>query len=593
MLSRPSPHTGTREGSIEFSMRRVTALLAVLAVGSASEHAAQRLPFVPVTDAVLENPAPGDWLRWRRDHAASGYSPLDQIDASNVHRLRLAWAWAMNAGVQEPEPLVYNGVMYLLQPGALLQALDAASGSLIWEYTRELPKDADGRDVVRNIALYQDKIFMATQDAHIVALDAATGKVAWDAETGDYKGRVNYSTGPIAADGKVFAGLTCGGVTKVACSLNAYDADTGKHLWKRESVAGPTDPPAHQATWGKLPYERRVKASFWMAGSYDPELRTLYWTTASGQPYPEIHKGTGDGALLYTNSILALNPDTGAIKWFFQMQPRDNFDMDHQDNPILADVTVDGTPRKAVFVIGKPGILWAFDRVTGEHLWNTQIVTDQNVYKSIDPQTGAIVMNEAIIPKRIGVTQMVCPGMRGGKLFQTKSYSPKIGAVFTPVSNACTDFEIVPLEVNSSGVVNTKMVHMEHNNGHVGRLAAVSASTGKVLWHYDQRAAIGSVLATAGGLVFFGDLHRYFRAVDAQTGKLVWEAPLSAPVTGYPISYGLRGHQYVAVGVGGGTPGQRNLSQLYPELKAPVGSNVLMVFALPQDGSRPRSDAAQ
>ena len=564
-------------------------LLIALAVATVHVTSAQKADFAPVTDAVLKNPSPGDWLRWRRDHGATGYSPLDQIDTRNVQKLRLAWAWAMGPGVQEQEPIVYNGTMYLLHPNAVVQALDARTGALSWEYRRELPRDVSAADTVRNLAIYQDKIYMGTQDGHLVALDAMTGKVAWDVETGDYKKRINYSTGPIAGDGKVFAGLTCGGVSPIACSVSAFDSATGKQLWKRESVAGPTDPPAHQATWRSVPYERRIKASFWMAGSYDPELKTLYWTTASSQPYPELHKGSGDGELLYTNSILALDPNTGAIKWFYQMQPRDNFDMDHQDNPILADVTVNGTRRKAVFVLGKPGILWAFDRENGTHLWNTQIVTDQNIYKHIDPVTGAITMNEAIIPTKIGVTQVVCPGMRGGKLFQTKAYSPKTGALYNPVSNACTAFEIVPLEVSASGVRNDQLSHMEHNNGKVGRLSAVSASTGKVLWHYDQRTALGSVLATAGGLIFFGDLDRYFRALDADTGKIVWETPLSAPVTGYPISYAVDGQQYVAVAVGGGTPGQRNLGQLYPEVKSPIGSNILMVFALQSDStSAPR-----
>lgn len=561
--------------------RLLSGTLVLLAAASITPLLAQKPAITPVTDATLANPAPGDWLRWRRDHGASGHSPLDQITPQNVGQLQLAWAWAMGPGVQEQEPIVHNGVMYLLHANAVAQALDARDGTLIWEYRRELPKDVSSGDTVRNLAIYRDKIYITTQDSHLVALDAATGRVAWDVTVGDYKDRVNYSTGPIAGDGKIYAGLTCGGITKVACSVSAFDADTGKHLWKRESVAGPNDPVEHQQTWRRLPYEKRIKASFWMTGSFDPELKTVYWTTASSQPYPEIHKGTEDGELLYTNSILALDADTGAIKWFFQMQPRDNFDMDHQDNPILADVTIDGKPRKLVFVIGKPGILWAFDRVTGQHLWNTQLVTDQNLYKHIDPATGRITMNTDIIPKEVGVTQVVCPGMRGGKLFQTKGYDPATGTIYTPVSNACSAFEIVPLEVSSSGARYDKISHMPNNNGNVGRIAAVDGATGKLRWNYDQRTAVGSVMSTAGGLLFFGDLHRHFRALDSKTGALIWDMPLSAPVTGYPVSYAVDGRQYVAVAVGGATPGQRNLGQLYPEVKSPMGSNVLMVFALP------------
>jgi alcohol dehydrogenase (cytochrome c) len=233
-----------------------------------------------------------------------------------------------------------------------------------------------------------------------------------------------------------------------------------------------------------------------------------------------------------------------------------------------------------VFTLGKPGILWAFDRATGAHQWNAQLVASQNIYRSIDPATGAIVMNTEIIAKTVGGKQLVCPGMRGGKLFQTHAYSPKTKAVYSPVSNACTNFDIVPLDVSASGVRYDTIAHMDGSNGKVGRLVATSAETGKALWTHDQRAAIGSILTTAGDLVFAGDFHRYFRAFDAESGKVLWEIPLSAPVTGYPISYAADGRQYIAVGVGGDTSGQRNLNQLYPELKSPSGSNVLMVFTL-------------
>ena len=482
-------------------------------------------------------------------------------------------------GTQEQEPLVYNGVMYLLHPNATLQALNARTGDAIWEYRQKMPDDVGAGDTVRNIAMYQDRIFLTTQDAHLVALDAATGTPVWDVTMANYKERVNYSAGPIVADGKVFAASTCGVGTPRSCFVSAHDARTGKELWRRESVAGPRDPLDHQATWRGVPYDRRRKASLWMTGSYDPDLRSLFWTTGSAYPYPELHKGSGEGALLYTNSILALDANTGAIKWFFQMQPRDNFDMDHQDNPILADVAAGGTTRKMVFVVGKPGILWAFDRQSGQHLWNRQLVAEQNLYTHIDPKTGSITMNEAIIPKKVGTSQVVCPGMRGGKLIQTHAFSPRTGAVYSPVSNSCSTFDIVPLEEEPSGV-RYRVAPMNAAGGKVGRLTAVSARTGEILWTYDQRAAMGFVLTTAGGLVFAGDFHRYFRAFDDETGKVLWEIPLSGPVTGYPISYAVDGKQYVAVAVGSGTTGQRDLARLYPELKTPAGNNVLMVFAL-------------
>jgi alcohol dehydrogenase (cytochrome c) len=558
---------------------RLLMLALLLSIPGTSFVFAQPAAFTPVTDATLQKPDAADWLMWRRDQTVSGYSPLDQINKQNVGKLRLAWAGGMESGQAEQEPIVYKGVMYLPHNGNVVQALDAKTGNVIWEYRRKLERDMLS-GTTRNILLYRDRIYMTTLDSYVVALDARTGKLVWETKAADHKKRVDFSSGPMAGDGKIFAGMTCGVGTPEPCSVSAYDAETGKQLWRRESVAGPSDPPEAQASWGGAPYEQRRKASFWLTGSYDPQLKLVYWTTASPYPYPEILKGTGSGSLLYSNSILALDAATGAIKWYFQMQPRDNFDMDHQDNPILANTKVGGADRKVVYVLGKPGILWAFDREKGGYLWHKQVVPFQNLYKNIDPKTGAITTNTDIIPKKIGDVQKVCPGMRGGKLFQSKAYSPKNNAVFAPVSNECVNYEVMPLDKNASGVKYDEIQHMEGSGGNVGRLMAVNGSTGAEMWRFDTRAAMGSPLATGGGLVFVGDMHRNFRALDADTGKVLWEIPLSAPITGYPISYAVDGKQYVAIAIGGRTAGSMHLAQLYPELKGTGGSNTLMVFAL-------------
>lgn len=536
-----------------------------------------------VTDAVLRNPDPADWPSWRRDRGTSGYSPLGQITRDNVRQLRLAWAWGMEPGALQPEPLVYRGVMYLPHPGNVVQALDARSGALLWEYRRTLPKGVSEEGVSRNLALYEDKVLLATLDAHLVALDKSTGRVVWDVAVADYRQGYRYTAGPIAGDGRVFAGMTCGGNRVARCFLSAHDAATGKELWRRESVAGPHDPEAHNATWGGVPYPFRNKASLWMTGSYDPDRKLVYWTTGSAYPYTEIAKGSGSGALLYTQSILAVHAETGRIAWFFQMVPRDNFDLDHADNPILADVPIRGTVRPVVYTMGKPAVLWALDRETGRYLWHQLLVPYQNIYNRIDPETGAVTINEAIIPTRTGTTALVCPGMRGGKIIQAKAFNPKTQLLYSAVSLACSDFDILPLEKSPSGVNWDRMAPMPGSNGNVGRLIAIAAQTGEVRWTYDQRVAMGSVLTTAGGLVFAGDWHRMFRAFDAETGRVLWALPLHGPVEGYPISYAAGGRQYVAVAAGGGSVGQRHLAQLYRDIKTPSGANVLLVFALPEE----------
>ncbi len=561
-------------------IRRGTLLVFAILTFFSQISFAQLQDFTPVNDAAINNPDPANWLRWRGNHNANGYSPLEQINADNVKNLQLAWAWNLNDGETEQEPIVYNGIMFLSHAGGKVQALDASNGNLIWEYQRRLPRGMNG--TTRGLAIYQEKILFTTDDAFLVALDAKTGEMVWEIQTGDPDDRVNYSSPPIVGDGIIFAGQTCGVGTSKACALIAHDANTGQELWRRSSVAGPDDPPEHFNSWGGVPYEGRRKASFWLSGSYDPDLKLVYWSTASPYPYPGILKGTGDGDLLYTNSVLALEAETGKIRWFYQMQPRDNYDMDHQDNPILADVMIGGTMRKVIYLLGKPGILWAFDRETGEHLWNKQLVEYQNLYSNIDPETGAITPNEAIIPRQVGDVHLVCPGMRGGKLFQTNAYSPKTQVVYSPISSSCSEFKVVPLEQSRSGLDYGGLHFMQGTNEQVGRLSAISANTGNLLWNLDQRAALGSVLATGGNLVFYGDLHRYFRAVDAESGEELWEIGLGSAITGYPISYEANGKQYVAVAIGGGSAGTRHFATMYPELNVQFGSSMLMVFALPE-----------
>ena len=491
------------------------------------------------------------------------------------------WSWSMESGSLEPEPLVFNGVMYLPHPGGVLQALDARNGTPIWEYQyKKAGKSVSG--LTRNIALYRDMVIMGTPDAHLVALDAATGRVVWDVEAADASQGFRYTAGPVAGDGRIFASTMCTGEGSAHCFLAAYDAATGKMLWKRETVAGPNDSAEVNATWQGVPYERRLKASMWMAGSYDPDLKLVYWTTASAFPYTEVAKGATGGANLYTQSILALRADTGAIAWYKQLMPRDNFDLDHADSPILADLHHHPwRAARVVYTMGKPSILWAFDRESGEHLWHRRGQWPARTSTRISPRMATSPSTRRSFRKPTAASSSCAPACGAARFSRRTPTTLAPMRSSAPSSLACSNFEILPVSKNRQGFNWDKMEPMKDSNGNVGRLVAVRAirATSSGALHY-QRAPMGSSMTTAGGLVFAGDFYRNFRAFDADTGKILWQVPLNGPVEGYPISYAVNGTQYIAVAAGGASAGSSQLEQLYPELKTSNRGNVLMVFAL-------------
>ena len=354
-------------------MRVVMSMSIMLAAGGLWLGAQVR-DFRPVTETMLRNPAAGDWLNWRRTDNGWGYSPLDQINRQNVQQMQLAWSWAMDdTGAQQATPLVYDGVMYLPNPRGVIQALDAATGDLIWEYRpagRPAPTTGSGeagRGIQRNIAIFGDKIFGTTNDAHIVAVDARTGKLVWETQVADSKLGYGYTSGPIVVRGKVMAGMTgCTRYKKDVCFISAHDAATGKEVWRTSTIARPGEPGGD--TWGDLPLEFRAGSDAWIPGSYDPATNLVYWGTAQAKPWAQAVRGT-DGAALYTNSTLALDPDTGKMRWYFQHVPAETLDMDE----VFERVLIDTGGRQSVFTMGKLGILWQLDRATGAFIRATDI----------------------------------------------------------------------------------------------------------------------------------------------------------------------------------------------------------------------------
>jgi alcohol dehydrogenase (cytochrome c) len=564
--------------------------------------------FVPVTDDMLLRPKPENWISFRNGYRLWGYSALNQINAGNVRQLRLTWSRAMQPGPQEVEPLVYDGIMFLVNSEDIVQALDATTGDLLWEYRRKLPPDI-GRLTgtnyrYRNLSIYQDKIFLATNDAFQIALEARSGRVLWESRRADYKDQVAQTTGPIVVKGKLLNGSRCNPSSPLpgGCFITAHEAEFGEPLWRVNVIARPGEPGGD--TWGGLPLEARRHASAWMPGSYDAELNLVFWGTGVTAPVPETLRGAGKGDLLYTNSTLAIDPDTGRLVWYFQHLPRDNWDLDHPFERMIVETDVAPSPdevpwisprvrpgerRKVVTGIpGKTGIVWTLDARTGEFLWARPTIY-QNIVTGIDVQTGRPLINEDSTPKSVQKPSFACPSALGGKNQPSGAYSPETGAMYMPMNNTCMDIAM-SVEKEKAGPaagygMRTQFRHVpgaDPATAPVGRLQAVSVSTGKTLWTYQQRAPIyGSLLATGGNLIFSGDVVRRFRAFHAGNGTMLWETILNGAVSGRPMTYSVNGRQYLAITAGGVTQSTGILDALTPELETPRTGNTLFVFALP------------
>ena len=553
---------------------------------------------VPVTDEMLQDPDPADWLMWRRTLDSWGYSPLDAIDRENVSQLRMVWSRALTRGRQQGTPLVYDGVMYMPNPRDVIQAIDAVTGDLIWEYRRERPDDLEAfifptlSEGNRNIAIYGDRIIDTSTDGYVFALDAATGRVVWDTQVLDYRTHpAHHTSGPIIANGKVVSGRGClpkGGPD--ACVVTAHDARTGEELWRTRLIPAPGEP--GDETWGGVPYEKRRHVGAWMVPSFDPALNLIYVGTSVTSPSPKFMLGGVDKQHLYHNSTLALDADTGEIRWYYQ-HLNDHWDLDHPFERLLVDTAVSpsasavswinprlrpGERRKVVTGIpGKTGVVYTLDRETGEFLWATPTV-GQNVISSIDGATGAVTENSEVVFSATGQSVTTCPTWYGGKNWEAGAYSPLTNAMYFPLRNTCSQVMAVPEEENPV-IALTMREEIAPGTDQLGTVQAISVETGETLWRYEQRAGTTSLVATGGGLIFGGDANGRFRALDQDTGDVLWEINLGSAITGFPITFAVDGRQYVAVSTG--ATGTTNAQiRLTPELRPSTGNN-LFVFTLP------------
>ena len=595
--------------------RKMLVLGSVLLAMLAASVIAQDDPFasfVPVTPEMLSNPDDGDWLTFRRTQDYWGYSPLDQITPDNVADLRMVWSVGIEGGIWESVPLVYDGIMYLAMPKGVVQALDATTGDLLWEYRRRLPEDlaqvtrANGiHENTRTLAIEGNLILRDTQDGFLVALDATTGRLVWETLLHDYRASTNFATaGPVVINGKVLTNRSCmvtGGPE--ACFIAATDLRTGEELWRTYTVSQSVDTPADE-TWGGVPVDKRAHIGSWMPPSYDPQLNLVYYGTSVTAPYAKFLIG-GDvmnGEYLYQTSTLAIDPDTGEIVWYYQ-HLRDHWDLDHPFGRILLDTVVAPNPDDVAWISahvtpgeerrvltgipGKTGIIYTLDRATGEFLW-ARPTTPQNIIVNINPETGRVEIDPDLIPMEPFQEVTVC----GGRVrnYPEGAYSPLTNAMYFALDRpACRitsftdegpppdteerrihDYYIsqqMMSRIASRAVTERILGPLDDSAGYI---YAVDASTGETEWVSRLGASpMNSLVATSGGLLFGGTDNRRFNAIDQETGAILWETILANAVNGYPISYDVDGRQYIAVGVSEG-------------LNMNSTRNVFYAFALPE-----------
>ncbi len=436
--------------------------------------------YTPITDAMLRSPDPADWLMIRHDYHANDYSTLNQITTANVKDLQLQWVWAMNEGTNQPAPVVHNGILFMNNPGNIVQAMDAKTGDLIWE--NRIGDTATGNSQ-RGLAIYDDKVYVTTGAAHIYALDARTGKNVWDTAIGDRtNGNYSTSSGPIIIKGKVIQGLgggQCDQYREEKCFISAYDAQTGKLVWKFYTIAKKSDPgpsikgpgPAPGDTWGSLADTFRAGGDTWITGSFDPDANLTYWGVAQAKPWMRASRQSGNGSTAYANSTVALDADTGKLRWYFNHAPGETLDLDE----VFERVLVDDAGQKLVFSAGKDGVLWKNDRLTGKYLGHKETVF-QNIYDSFDEQTGEPHFRNDIVEQRVGEWVQSCPTSEGGHNWHAMSYNQPTNQLIIPVAESCQEMNAQKVDLTegggNAGGAARRFYESPGSNGNVGKFAA-------------------------------------------------------------------------------------------------------------------------
>lgn len=562
-------------------------LAALLLAGAASAYAAS--DYTPVTDGRLANPEPQNWLMTRGRYQGWSYSPLDQINTSNIKNLVPVWTFStgVDSGHEAP-PIVNNGLMFVATPYSQVLALNAATGDLLWRYKRPLPEGFSAlHNTSRGVALYGDKVYFPALDAVLVALDAMTGKPVWEAKVEDWKQGYYMTMAPLIVKGKVLVGVS-GGEFGVRGFIEAFDAETGKPVWKTYTVPEPGQPGSE--TWEKPDTWKHGGGSTWMTGNYDPKDNLIYWGTGNGSPWFGDQR-PGDN--LYTASTLALDPETGKMKGYFQYQHNESWDWDAMNPPMVLDYQKDGTTIAGLVTPQRNGYLYWLERKPdgGIDYVKSFAYVKQNVFKAIDQKTGRPVVDPDHKPGT-GKEATFCPSLWGGKDWPYEAYNPRTGLIYIPSNdNHCGHMkgavaELVPGQWWTGVALPDVGFTVDRNAGFYGEIQAYDVNTGKRVWRQLFPASMmwGSVLTTGGNLVFAGGTNdRYFRAYDARTGEQLWQFRTNSAIMAPPSTFEVGGVQYVAVQSGYGVDPafqQGLLSNLLGWQKDVPQGGVIWVFAV-------------
>jgi alcohol dehydrogenase (cytochrome c) len=548
---------------------------------AAIQRRADRLAaLTPVSDAMLRDPPPGDWLAYRRTDDAHGFSPLTAIDRGNAHRLTLAWAQALDPGTNGITPLVHDGVIFVNSNGTVT-ASDAVTGDQLWSFERRTDTVMVGPPVSQpaGMALAGETLFVPTNDHRMLALNMRSGKLLWEHEVTGFHKTLKMSAAPLIVGGKVIQGMSgcAGGGEPGGCFIVALDAATGRELWRLNTLQRPG---AKRDSWNNAPFDQRFGGSVWATGSYDKETGLVYF--GAGQTYhatpllAPAPKSKAAAAGLYTNSTLAIDPATGRLVWHFQHLPRDIWDLDFAFERTLATIQIGGKTRRVVMTMGKMALMDILDARTGQYLGSRDLGL-QDVITAIDPKTGAKTTNPAYEPVA-GKAYAICPHAVGARNRPATSFDAGSGLLYVTLFKGCMSHVWTPgLEFD----VNWGMQLPKNPDGNFGQVVALDVVSGKTRWVRQHRASgISAALATAGGVLFEGGRDFAFRASDSATGEVLWQTRLSNSPSSAPVTFMAGGEQYVAVTSGGGNPHEATVSLLTQEIEPVRGGTMLWVFKL-------------